>query len=76
MPDMMDDFMEQLDAARAIIHHYTCFKCGQFEGYEPVVVGVEDEEGLRVIVLAACITCAKEVPSVTTAQSPTQTKGI
>lgn len=69
----MSDFMEQLDAAHDIAHHYTCFVCNEFEGHTPVIIAQEDGDGVRVMVVTVCITCAKEVPHVT-APEPSTTK--
>lgn len=58
----MSAFLEQLEAAHDVAHHYTCFICGEFEGHKPIVIGIEHESGLRCIVVTACISCAKEIP--------------
>jgi len=58
----LEDFLEQLDAVKDIAHHYTCFRCEEFDGYVPVIMTIEQSDGLRVIVLVACVSCAKEMP--------------
>ena len=58
----IEAFLEQLEAAHDVAHHYTCFMCEEMEGSKPVIIGVEHEDGLRAIVVVACVSCLKELP--------------
>ena len=58
----MQDFLEQLDASKAVVSHYDCFICQQFEAIEPVVI-VQDlpEGGVRAAIVGVCISCKEEL---------------
>ena len=58
----MEAFLEQLEAAHEVAHHYTCAMCGEFEGYKPVIIGIEHEGGIRMVVVTACVSCLKDLP--------------
>lgn len=59
--DEMNKFMEQLEAAKDVAHHYICFNCQKFAGHTPVVVIAEENNQARAVILVACISCAKEL---------------
>lgn len=59
----MAALMEQLDAAHDIAHHYTCAFCEEFAGHKAVILAVDHEEGVRIVLVTACVSCAKEIPN-------------
>jgi len=59
-PRHMEWLLEQLAAAKEIIHTYTCFYCHMATATETLVVIVDEEEGARVTVLPICDTCLEE----------------
>jgi hypothetical protein len=65
MPDELEMFMEQLEAAQHVCHHYVCCICGEFEGAVPVVIGIDDGNGVHAVIMTACISCSKGLPDVT-----------
>jgi len=57
----LDDIMEQIDAAKDIIHYYTCVSCEVATAQTPVILVADlPEGGSRVTIVGICDACAKD----------------
>jgi hypothetical protein len=60
MADIMDGLMEQIDAARDVVHLHRCVLC-QIATAQEIVVLVSDEPGgARVMIVGVCNTCKED----------------
>ncbi len=58
--EMMEALQEQIRAAQETSHFYTCFVCRHNKGHRPVVIGIEENDGIRAIVVVICQECDGE----------------
>jgi len=54
---VVTDVMEQLDAVKDIIHHYTCVSCQIATAQTPVIIVSDIPGGTRITVVGVCNTC-------------------
>ena len=59
-PRHMEWLLEQIAAAKEMIHTYTCFHCHMATATHPLIIIVDEPEGARVTVLPICDTCIEE----------------
>ena len=58
MNNEVDNFLEQLDAAYHVAHHYTCIVCRKNPGAHPKVI-IQDlpDGGCRAVIVVVCDDC-------------------
>jgi len=60
----MAALLEQIDAAHDVAHRYTCYFCEKFAGHKAVIIAIDHGKDVRVLLVTACVSCAKEIPDV------------
>ena len=55
----MEWLMEQIDAAKDIVHLHRCVSCQMATAQTPVVIMEDVDGGLHVVIVGICDTCAE-----------------